>query len=1443
MAMGTRFHRHGLIRPTLAGLMLTAAGAVCCFAGLLLDDRTLMDAVVAIAVVMVCSLGFIIAQWFGWLALGSPEAVRQIEQRDQNGKVTARLTGKVPERRGLYLTVGVEVRWRSPLGLFAARKILPAQGETLRLPDVQERTAHGASGVDRHRAGASQSELSGGVRAYVPGDPLKLISWRHTAHRGELMTRESSRDTRATAVFVINTIDATPEQLDAEVNALMPWVHAVRQHGTRTTSERLIISDGVHSHEGIEAVERFLAAVQVMPPAVKPHDHAADAADDPSADAPSAAARAATIGRLAMNSHGLVRIIACDASDDQALASALRRLPTADDTTMLDAPVLRQDETATYRTIDLTPVRSAFDLHAGRTASRVETRAPRGIRHRLAAIMPGIAGAVALMFFFGAALKGVSGLMSPPRMWMWFAAALFALIAVDTAVGYALGVLWPKPRVSSSSSQTQPRSSVVRLRDTRPVARLAGFAAITLIAAALLTVIQLRTQLGAIWQSTQYGDAPSTVPGKLSASFNAFTVDFETGFDELNLQLPPLNVSERSDLFLTVLIAAIAMVIRVILVWRASIPVMAVLPVVALAADYALAGHTAPLWAIGLVVGAFPCALWAAFPQQMHGGAGFAVPSGARTQMGGAHQPGRVAASRRFAMPAVALDASPLLAAALAVAVTLPLTGPAYELAYRVPLSIGEGGGMFTSNTVSPMIDLKRNITAGSSATVLTYQAYKRLYLRLTSLDDFNGDTWGYDQDFALDAGLYGSGIQLGRDSDNELTRRQRFSFSPLAAYMDVYGYRGYNVATTSSDTMERFMVNANIRIGAFKSRFLPVPSGVTYVEGAGGDWLQYQDGTIYNRENGTSTDTRYMAYGTVIDPITNAQGFSQLSTIVDARDGIMGDDAQVSDAQREAWSRARRNLPNTGLGEIDGDFLLVRVRIGTDGAVTGPSGWDLGSVSGKDSGEVTTAQGQRYTMPGSIAFNKTVISQLGLGKDDYYLGDGSGGDSSVLAFPLDVEDTDTDFEDGISTFHTHDMQWDRQAFGVLQRAIPNLSSMTTIPGSTTSYNPEYRERVQRLVEYSDSRAHEDRYTSLPKELPDNIRSVIAQAQAAGIPITGSTYDDQLRAMRWLVDYFTKPENKFTYSLDAPDGDGRDNLHIIDDFLNPDGGHSGYCQHYASALAVLGRALGVPTRIAIGYNAGVEPRDDDGYFAVQSKQLHAWVEAYLDGVGWVPFDVTPATTENGSASSDEASADSSDTGDSSDTTTAPETTVTPDSSQDDASAGEDAESQDQSSDAADSTEDQQAAATGSGTSGSLWTLAVDRFMAWPIWLRILAAVLLALVLAGAGVGSPKLWRYLRRRRVLGVISRAAADDGDRKLAAEAWRAAWREMRRVVRHAKPTDTDMDIANEMASRYPDCADIATTVARNVTALAFGGTPEPVKDLAERLQSFWMLTKRKD
>jgi len=64
----------------------------------------------------------------------------------------------------------------------------------------------------------------------------------------------------------------------------------------------------------------------------------------------------------------------------------------------------------------------------------------------------------------------------------------------------------------------------------------------------------------------------------------------------------------------------------------------------------------------------------------------------------------------------------------------------------------------------------------------------------------------------------------------------------------------------------------------------------------------------------------------------------------------------------------------------------------------------------------------------------------------------------------------------------------------------------------------------------------------------------------------------------------------------------------------------GYCQHFAGAMALMLRYLGIPARVAAGFTSG---RYRDGTWTVTDHDAHAWVEVWFRGYGWLPFDPTP----------------------------------------------------------------------------------------------------------------------------------------------------------------------------------------------------------------------------
>jgi transglutaminase-like putative cysteine protease len=67
----------------------------------------------------------------------------------------------------------------------------------------------------------------------------------------------------------------------------------------------------------------------------------------------------------------------------------------------------------------------------------------------------------------------------------------------------------------------------------------------------------------------------------------------------------------------------------------------------------------------------------------------------------------------------------------------------------------------------------------------------------------------------------------------------------------------------------------------------------------------------------------------------------------------------------------------------------------------------------------------------------------------------------------------------------------------------------------------------------------------------------------------------------------------------------------------------GFCEHYASAFALMMRAAGIPARIVVGYQGG-ELNPMGGYMIVRQADAHAWTEVWLEGTGWRRVDPTGA---------------------------------------------------------------------------------------------------------------------------------------------------------------------------------------------------------------------------
>jgi hypothetical protein len=112
-------------------------------------------------------------------------------------------------------------------------------------------------------------------------------------------------------------------------------------------------------------------------------------------------------------------------------------------------------------------------------------------------------------------------------------------------------------------------------------------------------------------------------------------------------------------------------------------------------------------------------------------------------------------------------------------------------------------------------------------------------------------------------------------------------------------------------------------------------------------------------------------------------------------------------------------------------------------------------------------------------------------------------------------------------------------------------------------------------------------------------------------------FPDDRALMREILSIFR--EQRFFYTLTPP----LLGQNPVDEFLFNT--RRGFCEHYASAFAVLMRAAGVPTRVVTGYLGG-EVNELGDYLIVRQADAHAWVEVWFPDQGWVRVDPTAAVS-------------------------------------------------------------------------------------------------------------------------------------------------------------------------------------------------------------------------
>jgi transglutaminase-like putative cysteine protease len=133
-----------------------------------------------------------------------------------------------------------------------------------------------------------------------------------------------------------------------------------------------------------------------------------------------------------------------------------------------------------------------------------------------------------------------------------------------------------------------------------------------------------------------------------------------------------------------------------------------------------------------------------------------------------------------------------------------------------------------------------------------------------------------------------------------------------------------------------------------------------------------------------------------------------------------------------------------------------------------------------------------------------------------------------------------------------------------------------------------------------------ERYLALPS-MPDRVRA-LAERLTAGQP----TLHDRVRAINRFL------WTAYRYDIHIPPqrrpGDA------VDYFLFEE--RRGYCEQFASAMVVMLRSVGIPSRLVTGYQPG-KLNPVTGLLEVRNSNAHAWVEVFFPGIGWIEFEPTP----------------------------------------------------------------------------------------------------------------------------------------------------------------------------------------------------------------------------
>ena len=158
-----------------------------------------------------------------------------------------------------------------------------------------------------------------------------------------------------------------------------------------------------------------------------------------------------------------------------------------------------------------------------------------------------------------------------------------------------------------------------------------------------------------------------------------------------------------------------------------------------------------------------------------------------------------------------------------------------------------------------------------------------------------------------------------------------------------------------------------------------------------------------------------------------------------------------------------------------------------------------------------------------------------------------------------------------------------------------------------------------------------ERYTDLPQSLDRRI-------EAQAVQLTRKLITPFEKGV--AIEYWFRETGGFAYDLEVTgQGQGEDVLAtwLFDDAPENVGYRRGYCEQFATSMAVMTRSIGIPTRVVLGFTPGDRTGIDE--VVVRDDNAHSWVELWIPNQGWVSFDPTPRSDGANPATSYQAMED------------------------------------------------------------------------------------------------------------------------------------------------------------------------------------------------------------